>query len=122
MRAARNPLSLLVVGFVSACSALHQSAPECRGDPAAYCETRCVAHAEGGTGSPERRCEAAVGELCRAQCLVDCGDRSATLGRRVAELDAYLESGCGSGRPVAKDEPSKDRRAPTPSPLNELLE
>jgi hypothetical protein len=123
MSFAPTALSVLFLAASSACSSsLRPRAIECSGDVSSMCAERCLRHEEARKASPEGRCEATVGELCRAQCLADCDDDSAALASRIAELDQYLERQCGSGQPVESGEVPADHRAPTPSPLNGLLE
>jgi hypothetical protein len=84
------------------------------------CESRC------GSGSASRdtregNCEGVLRDLCLAHCTEDCGGASADLAARVSGLEAKLDRGCGSGRPMAPEEHSPVPPRPTPGPLDQLL-
>jgi hypothetical protein len=100
---------------------LRRAQPECPAADAAACKARCGAHLTAAPASPEGRCEAALGDLCRSHCTADCEAESSAVRGHIAELESYLESRCGSGQPVEPGESIAPQLTPTPHPLNDLM-
>ena len=94
---------------------------ECPSADADACKARCGARGAGAPASAEGKCEAALGELCRSHCTAACDGESSELRGHIAELESYLESQCGSGKPVEHGEPIAPQLTPTPHPLNDLM-
>jgi hypothetical protein len=100
---------------------LQRARAECPAADADVCEAQCGAHRAAAPASPEGQCEAALGDLCRSHCAAACKAESPALRAHIAELESYLESRCGSGKPVEPSEPIAPRPAPPPHPLNDLM-
>jgi hypothetical protein len=129
-RAARLATLMTGLWLIAACDAqrvtrreppLQRSRPECPAANADECRAQCGAHRAADPASPEGQCEAALGDLCRSRCAAACEAESPALRGHIAELESYLESRCGSGKPVEPGEPIAPRLAPTPHPLDDLM-
>ncbi|HSD09975.1 MAG TPA: hypothetical protein VLF14_03260, partial [Candidatus Binatia bacterium] len=116
----------LVAGAVgalsSACLATRRHvSPECLPDPEAHCRSQCGRHDTAPSETREGRCEATVGDLCRAHCLEACGDHSSSLTKKIEAYESSLEHDCGSGEPIGPGEMRPPPVRPTPHPLDRLL-
>ncbi len=120
----------VAVWLLSACHAdrttrreppLRRARPECPAAGTDECQARCGSRSDAAPGSSEGKCEAVLDDLCRSHCVASCGEDTTALQSHIAEQESYLESRCGSGKPVEPGDSLAPPPAPTPHPLNDLM-